>query len=262
MDDGGPAAALNRFDPLVRDWFTAAFAEPTTAQAGAWDAIGKGDHTLVVAPTGSGKTLAAFLSAIDDLVARGPTPAASPRPQRCTVLYLSPLKALAVDVERNLRSPLTGIGAVAARRGRQPAGDLRRGAIRRHPVRRSAGLRPRRRGHPDHHPGIAVPAADQPRPGNADQRPDGHHRRGARRCRHQTWCAPGRLARPAGCVAGSSGATDRAVGHRPAGRGGRQVPGRRPPGDGGAAAVDQADRRRRGRPGAGHERVWAPPPAT
>ena len=61
--------ALNRFDPLVRDWFTAAFAEPTAAQAGAWDAIGKGDHTLVVAPTGSGKTLAAFLSAIDDLVA-------------------------------------------------------------------------------------------------------------------------------------------------------------------------------------------------
>src|SRR6476661_7274830 len=70
VDDSGPAAALNRFDPLVRDWFTAAFAEPTSAQAGAWDAIGKGDHTLVVAPTGSGKTLAAFLSAIDDLVSR------------------------------------------------------------------------------------------------------------------------------------------------------------------------------------------------
>src|SRR6478735_2187205 len=115
VDDSGPAAALNRFDPLVRDWFTAAFAEPTTAQAGAWDAIGKGDHTLVVAPTGSGKTLAAFLSAIDDLVSRAdPT---TPAAQRCTVLYLSPLKALAVDVERNLRSPLSGIGAVAARAG-------------------------------------------------------------------------------------------------------------------------------------------------
>src|SRR6478752_8643538 len=116
-DDGGPAAALNRFDPLVRDWFTAAFAEPTTAQAGAWDAIGKGDHTLVVAPTGSGKTLAAFLSAIDDLVSRAGTAAAATSAQRCTVLYLSPLKALAVDVERNLRSPLNGIGAVAARAG-------------------------------------------------------------------------------------------------------------------------------------------------
>ena len=75
VDDDGPAAALNRFDPLVRDWFTAAFAEPTSAQAGAWDAIGKGDHTLVVAPTGSGKTLAAFLSAIDDLVSRADTAA-------------------------------------------------------------------------------------------------------------------------------------------------------------------------------------------
>ncbi len=120
-DDGGlgPAAALRRFHPLVRDWFTAAFAEPTTAQSGAWDAIGRGDNTLVVAPTGSGKTLAAFLSAIDDLVSRAATAegAAPSAAEKCTVLYLSPLKALAVDVERNLRSPLTGIGAVAARRG-------------------------------------------------------------------------------------------------------------------------------------------------
>ena len=107
-DTEGPVAALNRFDPLVRDWFTAAFAEPTAAQAGAWDAIGKGEHTLVVAPTGSGKTLAAFLSAINDLVAGAPAEAAPPA-ARCTVLYLSPLKALAVDVERNLRSPLTGV---------------------------------------------------------------------------------------------------------------------------------------------------------
>ena len=112
-----PLAALSRFDPLVRDWFTAAFAEPTAAQAGAWDAIGRGENTLVVAPTGSGKTLAAFLSAIDDLVARGATEPSPAPAQRCTVLYLSPLKALAVDVERNLRSPLTGIGAVAARQG-------------------------------------------------------------------------------------------------------------------------------------------------
>jgi ATP-dependent Lhr-like helicase len=117
-DAGDPAAALRRFDPLVRDWFTAAFAAPTTAQAGAWDAIGNGENTLVVAPTGSGKTLAAFLSAINDLVTRGSSGGpAGTAGERCTVLYLSPLKALAVDVERNLRSPLTGIGAVAARRG-------------------------------------------------------------------------------------------------------------------------------------------------
>ena len=118
-DAAPPAAALNRFHPLVRDWFTAAFAAPTTAQSGAWDAIGRGENTLVVAPTGSGKTLAAFLSAIDDLVSRaaGAGGVAASAAERCTVLYLSPLKALAVDVERNLRSPLTGIGAVAARRG-------------------------------------------------------------------------------------------------------------------------------------------------
>jgi ATP-dependent Lhr-like helicase len=124
-----PAAdPLARFSPLVRDWFAASFAQPTPAQAGAWQAIRNGDHTLVVAPTGSGKTLAAFLSAIDDLVtdrAGGrpvdaviDAPAPEPDPgHRCRVLYLSPLKALAVDVERNLRSPLAGIRGLAAARG-------------------------------------------------------------------------------------------------------------------------------------------------
>ena len=116
-DDDRTGASLRRFDPLVRDWFTDAFAEPTTAQAGAWDAIGRGEDTLVVAPTGSGKTLAAFLSAINDLVVAGAAPQQVTPAARCTVLYLSPLKALAVDVERNLRSPLNGVGAVAARRG-------------------------------------------------------------------------------------------------------------------------------------------------
>ncbi|TKV58511.1 DEAD/DEAH box helicase [Nakamurella flava] len=114
----GVDGALGRFDPLVAEWFTAAFAAPTAAQSGAWDAIGRGDHTLVVAPTGSGKTLAAFLSSINDLVVRNGRPDGPPEAQRkCSVLYLSPLKALAVDVERNLRSPLIGIGATAARRG-------------------------------------------------------------------------------------------------------------------------------------------------
>nr|WP_231988065.1 DEAD/DEAH box helicase [Nakamurella panacisegetis] len=108
------AASLDRFSPLVRDWFRASFAEPTPAQAGAWDAIGRGENTLVVAPTGSGKTLAAFLSAIDTLVTAPPAAAGA---RKCTVLYLSPLKALAVDVERNLRSPLIGIGSLAARNG-------------------------------------------------------------------------------------------------------------------------------------------------
>jgi len=109
-----PPAALGRFHPLVRDWFTGAFAAPTAAQAGAWEAIGRGEHTLVVAPTGSGKTLAAFLSAIDELVSARVSGQSLPA---CSVLYLSPLKALAVDVERNLRSPLAGVRGLANARG-------------------------------------------------------------------------------------------------------------------------------------------------
>src|SRR3954464_7456273 len=103
-----PAAspALARFTEPTRAWFTGAFAQPTAAQEGAWDAISSGDHALVVAPTGSGKTLAAFLWSLDRL---GGTPPADEK-GRCRVLYVSPLKALAVDVERNLRAPLAGIG--------------------------------------------------------------------------------------------------------------------------------------------------------
>lgn len=104
-----PVDPLSRFSTLTREWFAAAFPAPTSAQAQAWSAIAEGDNTLVIAPTGSGKTLAAFLWAIDRLAAE---------PQGGTgVLYVSPLKALAVDVERNLRTPLTGITRVAERHG-------------------------------------------------------------------------------------------------------------------------------------------------
>ncbi|MCV7288667.1 ATP-dependent helicase [Mycolicibacterium wolinskyi] len=103
------ADPLTRFSTLTREWFTAAFPAPTSAQEQAWAAIAKGDNTLVIAPTGSGKTLAAFLWAIDQL-------ATEHRPGT-RVLYVSPLKALAVDVERNLRTPLTGITRVAERHG-------------------------------------------------------------------------------------------------------------------------------------------------
>ena len=111
-----PADALSRFSEPTRTWFAAAFAEPTPAQVGAWEAIGAGQHALVVAPTGSGKTLSAFLWSLDRLLT-------SERPadktKRTRVLYVSPLKALAVDVERNLRSPLTGIRHTGDRLGQQ-----------------------------------------------------------------------------------------------------------------------------------------------
>ena len=106
--------SLDGFSPATRAWFEGAFAEPTQAQAGAWRAIGKGEDTLVVAPTGSGKTLAAFLWALDKLAAVPPP--ADPK-RRTRVLYVSPLKALAVDIERNLRAPLTGIRHAAHRLG-------------------------------------------------------------------------------------------------------------------------------------------------
>jgi ATP-dependent Lhr-like helicase len=99
---------LDAFHPAVAAWFRAAFAEPTPAQVEAWPAIRAGRHTLVAAPTGSGKTLSAFLAAIDALVCEGID---APLPDEARVVYVSPLKALANDIERNLRAPLAGIRA-------------------------------------------------------------------------------------------------------------------------------------------------------
>ncbi len=110
---GDPLKALGLFSVVTRDWFAGTFAAPTPAQADAWSAIADGHNTLVIAPTGSGKTLAAFLWAIDAL-ASAPRSAREPGTR---VLYVSPLKALAVDVERNLRTPLAGMARVAAQRG-------------------------------------------------------------------------------------------------------------------------------------------------
>ncbi|MGY5126665.1 Lhr family helicase [Streptomyces nigrescens] len=107
-------AALDSFSAATRGWFAGAFSAPTAAQEGAWRAIGAGSDVLVVAPTGSGKTLAAFLASLDALASTPPP--AEPK-KRCRVLYVSPLKALAVDVERNLRSPLTGIRQESVRLG-------------------------------------------------------------------------------------------------------------------------------------------------
>ncbi|WP_441250023.1 ATP-dependent helicase [Kitasatospora sp. McL0602] len=106
--------ALAGFAPATRAWFEGAFAAPTQAQSEAWAAIGRETDVLVVAPTGSGKTLAAFLSALDRLSHSAPP--ADPK-HRCRVLYISPIKALAVDVERNLRAPLAGLRQAAVRLG-------------------------------------------------------------------------------------------------------------------------------------------------
>ncbi len=109
--------SLSPFSAATRAWFEASFAAPTTAQRLGWDAIGSGAHTLIHAPTGSGKTLAAFLWNIDRLLT-SPLP---DKPDRCRVLYVSPMKALAYDIDRNLRAPLLGVRHAAARLG---MGDL------------------------------------------------------------------------------------------------------------------------------------------
>ncbi|QAY60170.1 ATP-dependent helicase [Microbacterium protaetiae] len=131
--------ALDRFGTATREWFRGAFTEPTDAQRGAWQAIAGGKHALVVAPTGSGKTLAAFLWAIDRVFHDQDAAPAREKQHRTRVLYISPLKALGVDVERNLRSPLVGIAqqarrlampvpevTVGVRSGDTPASDRRK----------------------------------------------------------------------------------------------------------------------------------------
>jgi ATP-dependent helicase Lhr and Lhr-like helicase len=120
------ADGLGIFHPAVRDWFSAVFAAPTRPQLAGWPAIARGQSTLILAPTGTGKTLAAFLWCIHRLMFTAvPTKA-----ERCRVVYISPIKALAVDVERNLRAPLVGIAQAAQRLGaafHEPAISIRTG---------------------------------------------------------------------------------------------------------------------------------------
>ncbi len=104
---------LELFHPAVREWFSRSFDAPTHPQQLGWPAIARGESTLILAPTGSGKTLSAFLWCLNRLMFE-PQP---PPKARCRVLYVSPLKALAVDVERNLRAPLAGITNVAHSHG-------------------------------------------------------------------------------------------------------------------------------------------------
>ncbi|HTG18516.1 MAG TPA: DEAD/DEAH box helicase, partial [Reyranella sp.] len=109
------------FHPAVAAWFEARFASATAAQADAWPLIKAGRHTLIAAPTGSGKTLAAFMAAIDDLVRQGVAGALLDEIQ---IVYVSPLKALSNDIQRNLEAPLAGIREELRRRG-LPDVDIR-----------------------------------------------------------------------------------------------------------------------------------------
>src|SRR5437868_8881011 len=133
-------SALELFSPASRAWFSSAFKAPTEVQERGWESVAAGRHTLMSAPTGSGKTLAAFLWCIDRLASE-PVPADR---ERCRVLYVSPLKALTVDIERNLQAPLRGIAmqaermdlklapiSIAIRTGDTPPRDRRQ--IERHP---------------------------------------------------------------------------------------------------------------------------------
>jgi ATP-dependent helicase Lhr and Lhr-like helicase len=110
---------LAPFSPAVRAWFESAFEAPTPAQVGGWASIASGRHTLIHAPTGSGKTLAAFLWCLDQLARHPSPPPSRSTPGSVRVMYVSPLKALTYDVERNLRAPLHGISLAAQRLGEQ-----------------------------------------------------------------------------------------------------------------------------------------------
>jgi ATP-dependent Lhr-like helicase len=119
--------ALELFSPAARAWFESSFPAPSPAQAAGWPAIAGSEHTLILAPTGSGKTLAAFLWGIDALAGRS---SGGARPTGTSIVYVSPLRALAVDVEKNLRAPIAGIRAAAERLGvdfAEPSVGLRTG---------------------------------------------------------------------------------------------------------------------------------------
>ena len=203
---------LSAFTPQVREWFTRAFAEPTAAQSQAWPAIATGEHALISAPTGSGKTLAAFLWALDRLVAE-PTG----EDKRTRLVYVSPLKALSYDIEKNLRAPLRG---------------HRRGHHGRHPHRRhaaegAAGHGPPPARHPHHDARVAVPDAHEPGARDLPRHGVGDRRRDPRRRPDQARRAPRADAGAARRAGRARRPAHRAVRDPEPARGGRPLP-RRP----------------------------------
>jgi ATP-dependent Lhr-like helicase len=130
LQSDSPADPLACFHPVTAAWFRAVFEAPTAPQRLGWPVIARGESALILAPTGTGKTLAAFLWCLDRLMLAGREQGAENRERGCRVVYVSPLKALAVDVERNLCSPLAGISNMARRMGaafREPSISVRTG---------------------------------------------------------------------------------------------------------------------------------------
>ncbi len=162
------------FHPAVAAWFAGQFAAPTPAQVQAWPAIQAHRHTLIAAPTGSGKTLAAFLAAIDGLVRQGLDGGLDDATQ---VVYVSPLKALSNDIQRNLEAPLAGIRAALHERG-LPDVEIRTWVRTGDtPLRRARAHAPPSAAYPRHHAGVALhPARLRLRPRHAGEHAHRHRR--------------------------------------------------------------------------------------
>ena len=269
-----PAAAampsadpLAPFSPAVRAWFESAFEAPTPAQVGGWASISTGRHTLIHAPTGSGKTLAAFLWCLDRLVRAPSPPQTREAPGSVRVLYVSPLKALTYDVERNLRAPLHGIALAVGAAGRAGAPDHDRRANRRYAPGGAPGARPAAAGHPRHDAREPVPDAHERRPRGAAWRRGRDHRRGPRDRGHEARRPPGRVPRAPRAAAPrrrAAAPADRSLGHAAAAGDDRPVPRRdraRPRGRDRRRGQPEGARAPGRRPRRGHGPARRGPPA-
>ncbi len=222
-----PVSPAASFHPAVAAWFDRSFAAPTAAQAEAWSAIQAGRHTLIAAPTGSGKTLAAFLAAIDDLLRQGLNGGLGNETQ---VVYVSPLKALSNDIQRNLEAPLAGIREALRAQG-LPDVEIRTW------VRTGdtpPGERERMRRSPPHivvttPESLYILLGSEFRPQHARDHTDRDRRRDPRARAEQARRASGAVARAPGGALRRSSAADRSLGHSEADRRGRAIPGRRRP---------------------------------
>ena len=189
---------LDLFHPAVAEWFRASFDAPTPPQNKGWPAIAAGDSTLILAPTGSGKTLSAFLWCINRLMFEPLTDTK----RRCRVVYISPLKALAVDIERNLRAPLAGIANRAAARGDAlpRAGDFDQN--RRYARGRTRAVHARTRRRPDHDTRIVLPPAHLQCARRPPLSRHGHRRRNPRARANQARRSPRVVSGAAGSAEG------------------------------------------------------------